>query len=81
MKVGRWPVGGRLRSGEKEGGLVAQLGQLLCRLTAGCALLCLGELSPCSLLSLVICGALDLSSLLESVVQIIVSISHIQEER
>lgn len=47
--------------------LVAQSGQLLFRLgIAGC-LLCLGELSSGDLLSLVVCVALDLSSLLESI--------------
>jgi len=48
--------------------LVSVLGQLLLDLLIHVGgLLCLGELSPGSLLSLVVCGTLDLSPLLESV--------------
>src|SRR5690348_6959320 len=47
--------------------LVAVFGQCLLRLAVRRSFLCFGKLSSCGLLSFVVCGALDLSSLLESV--------------
>lgn len=48
--------------------LVAELSQLLLRLAVNlCALNSLGELSSCSLLALVVCGTLNLSSLFKSI--------------